>query len=536
MLRKSGFGFSWGTWGIMVSAALAALVTGCRGGSEPASRPAPVGEALVVPGPAVEAPVVAPPAGEAAAEQHVDLDASFHIPQKDGAERASHTPAVVFSKDQKRMVTATSDGEVVVFDSKTREVLRRIPVEGKVADAVAIDPEGQVAVWALAEKGLVAIDLAGGKVIARDEALAAKHLALSPDASRVALARGGEVEVRDARTLALLTKLGGHEGDVTNLAWSPDSKSLGSTGTDGALIVQAAAGGAAAGTAEPRKVSKGSPLYAVAFHPQGKKVAFGGQENRVYELDLASGKEEVVSGESQQPYWITCLGYSPDGEHLAVGDESCDIWLYGLADKKLLFHNKHHVECWLGSVAWAGDNETFLFGCRPNTHAQKPAIYEALTLIEAARSEAARKSRKTLLAAVEEEAGKLADGEDRKALLAYRDSVAREESIVQQAYGGWLGFNGGWTTLSTVTAQNFQIAASQVAVGELVEQLKDGQGVIGALYNSSVQGGRQLALEKLPEALRQLAEKHQGVLQAEAAKLNTGYNCNSWRVVKKASE
>jgi hypothetical protein len=55
-----------------------------------------------------------PPPAEAPA---VDLDASFQIPQKEG-QPLSHTPSVVFTQDGKRMLTATSDNEIIAFGGK----------------------------------------------------------------------------------------------------------------------------------------------------------------------------------------------------------------------------------------------------------------------------------------------------------------------------------------------------------------------------------------------------------------------------------
>ena len=70
-----------------------------------------------------------------AEEQKVDLDESFHIPHGDG-HGLSHTPALVFTQGGGRMVVATADKEVVVFDAKTRGILKRHELGLKATDAV----------------------------------------------------------------------------------------------------------------------------------------------------------------------------------------------------------------------------------------------------------------------------------------------------------------------------------------------------------------------------------------------------------------
>ncbi len=68
----------------------------------------------------------APPAEAPDRKQaEVALERSFRLPQDPGRE-VSHMPAVVFGPDGKRLFTATSAGEVVVFDAATRGIALRV--------------------------------------------------------------------------------------------------------------------------------------------------------------------------------------------------------------------------------------------------------------------------------------------------------------------------------------------------------------------------------------------------------------------------
>ncbi|MHC4163291.1 MAG: WD40 repeat domain-containing protein [Planctomycetota bacterium] len=436
-------------------------------------------------------------------EEKIDLDLSFRIPQEKG-HGISHTPAVVFTKDGRRMLTATSTGQVVVFDTKTRKVLRKLRLSEAGTDGIAIDASGRYVAWVPKKGGLAVMEIESGEIVARDPKLATKWVAISPDARLIALTHGKTVEVRKLATLELVGEAVTTDGEVTNVAWSPNGKLLGWTTGSGHVVVREPEAGR-----NVCAVKKGAAMHAIAFTPDSAFVAYGGQDNQVHHYAFATGKEELIT--KGQPYWITCLGYSPDGKLIAVGDESCDIWLYDVAKKERKFHNKHHVECWLNSVAWAPDNETFLFGCRPNSHAGKPHLHMPLTLAEARRSPEARASRERLLAAIDAELGRTKDKKEKDLLVSYRTQLAREEEV-QQA--GAIAFSG-----QAAAAGNGTIEA---AGGVAFESWGTGAGVGTKTPTISPQ--------TLPASLRQIAEEHGKTVQAEMKKLQSDFCVNQWKV------
>ncbi|MBI4605986.1 MAG: hypothetical protein HY721_28815 [Planctomycetes bacterium] len=477
-------------------------------------------------GPRMPAPPVVPPSPPLAGQPpeegpRVDLESSFRIPEEGGRD-VSHTPGVVFSSDGTRMVTVTSSGEVVVFETATRKILQRFQLPEEGTDAVSLDAGGRRVAWVLKRGGVAVLDVASGKQIARDEKLAARRVALSPDGNRLAAAGAG-LEVRDAGSLELLESVPGHQSEVTNLAWSADGRLLGSTAQDGRLLVFDLAA-----KAKRYETMRPSPLHAVAFHPRGTRVAYGGQENKVYQYDLEAGREDVVS--KQQPFWITCLGYSPDGRKLAVGDESCDIWLYDLGANEMVFHNKHHVECWLGDVAWAPDNETFLFACRPNSHAGKPALYEVLARAEAARSAEVRRSRDVLGRALAARLVEEKDPEARKALESYQLALAGEEKVEE---GPWVsGVSGGTgfavAQLMLEPQDAVEVSISALQEGPISFTAEPDQLVQSASFSLGL-GPAPPALDKLPPEIQKLAKEHQQALEQEIAKLKSSFSVNPWK-------
>jgi WD40 repeat protein len=159
---------------------------------------------------------------------------------------------------------------------------------------------------------------------------------------------GKTIEIRDLATLERVGEPIACASEVTNIAWSPDGGHLAFTTKGGRVVVRDERGHVVL------ESKKGTPQYAVAFSPDGKRLAFGGHDRQVREADLATKKETVIS--HGQPYWITCLGYSPDGERIAVGDESCDIWLYQISTRKRLFTTSTTWSA--GSPASAGRRTT----------------------------------------------------------------------------------------------------------------------------------------------------------------------------------
>ncbi len=433
----------------------------------------------------------------------VDLDHSFQIPQANG-KSISHTPALVFTADGKRTLVATADKELIVFDAATRELLKRHRLAEKATDAVSVDRKGRVAAWVLEGGGIAVLDAESGKIIARDDKAGAKWLALDPTGKRLAFSRGGVLEVRLLDDLAREKVHEAVKGEITNVAWSPDGSLVAATAADGMLVVLNVSSGKV-----EYETKKPGALYALDFHPSGGVIAFGGHERKVYQLDLKTREEKVLSG--NQPYWITCLGYSRDGKMIAAGDESCDVWLYKTAEpQKPAFHSKHHVECWLSQVAWSADNETFLFGCRPNSLAGKPALYAPLAQAEAARSGQVRKSRATLLASIEAELKTAKDEKARASLEQVRTALNNEEKL----QGGPALANVQQLDYTQVDGPVGQAPALNLGV----QQLRSGPQAID--------------MRSLPKSIQDLLKSHQATHRDAQEKLKASFNVNQWRVQK----
>ncbi|MBO2465181.1 WD40 repeat domain-containing serine/threonine protein kinase [Actinomadura violacea] len=185
-------------------------------------------------------------------------------------------------------------------------------------------------------------------------------VAASPDGKTIATAdnapgdsRKGDGQARlwDVATGRLIAVLGGHTGvnGVTDLAFSPDGKSL-ATSSDEVRIWDVAT----AGTASAFGGGRGS----LAFSPDGKVLAVEGEANTVLLRTLESGRVTRLTGHTGP---VTAVAYAPDGSLVATAseDETARIWDTATGTSVATLTG-HHDFVW--SVAFGPDGKTLATG------------------------------------------------------------------------------------------------------------------------------------------------------------------------------
>src|SRR5262249_37589607 len=206
--------------------------------------------------------------------------------------------SVAFSPDNSRLATASQDGRVLLWDTRTGAVLHNlVGFKGNV-QGVAFSPDGTrlvttrdstgATVWD-ARTGAARVDLKGrpGKVMS---------VAFSPDGTRIVTGGyrqekpnedKGEATVWDAQTGAPLFDLTGHNSAVHRVAFTPDGTRIVTRSYDGPAKVWDARTGKEL-TGEPIPITpEQSPIS-----PDGRLLARK-DGNRVELISLKTDAEET---------------------------------------------------------------------------------------------------------------------------------------------------------------------------------------------------------------------------------------------------
>jgi WD40 repeat protein len=237
--------------------------------------------------------------------------------------------SLAFSPDGQRLASADSyggDRTVSIWDLDTGKVLHTLAGHEGPVKNVAFSPDGHCLATASRDKTVKLWDATNGKEIRTltGHTGGVEGVAFSPDGQHLASGcRDGTVKLWEVATGKELRTFTGHSEPVPSVAispvaFSPDGQQLVFASGETLTLCETFTG-------KELRTFKGhsEPVLSVAVSPDGQQLASASNDRTLKLWEVATGKElRTFKGQ----HFVTCVAFSPDGKRLASGGDTLKLW------------------------------------------------------------------------------------------------------------------------------------------------------------------------------------------------------------------
>jgi WD40 repeat protein/serine/threonine protein kinase len=281
---------------------------------------------------------------------------------------------VALSRDG-RIASAGIGAPVKVWDAATGEVSVDFDTRGVTVFCLAWQPPDGERIASAGWNGQVHTvwvwDARTGERIPLPSGLACFALAFSPDGSHLVTGGGNVLHVWDAESGREVGTLGTHDPDIRGVVFSRVGGHLASASGDGTVklwdatkLLDAARpnGKKEARLTLPAQVP--GPNLNMAFSPDGKRLATGGEKHTVKIWDVQTGEElRTLPGHRGDVYTVA---FSPDGRWIASGSEDSTVKVWDGRSGEPVRSFRGHTGL-VASVAFSPDGRCLISGSRDKT-------------------------------------------------------------------------------------------------------------------------------------------------------------------------
>jgi WD40 repeat protein/serine/threonine protein kinase len=265
----------------------------------------------------------------------------------------NRTVSVALSPDGTRVLAGSMDGYVKVWESHTGRQLVELKVRTRNRFGLAFSPDGtRLATCGDTHGPRIWDARTGTELLHLKGHTAHVHcVAFSPDGTRLATGSWDQTaKVWDAHTGAHLLDLKGHNLTVTSVAFSPDGMRVVTGGVDKTTKVW----DVRTGTPVVELKGHSAPVWSAAFSPDGTRLATGGEDLRAKIWDARTGTALLdLKGHKKQ---VVCVAFSPDGTRLATGSWDYGAKIWDTRTGMELLHLKGHTS-FVNDVAFSPDGK-----------------------------------------------------------------------------------------------------------------------------------------------------------------------------------